>query len=170
MEFRKHTRRLIVAVAGCAAMASAVAGPLTDYAENRRIDWMWRAQTVTLPGTWYFSLHTAACSDSATGTEVTGGSYARVGVAASLTNFAGTQSAGSTTASTGTGATTSNNGAITFPAPTANWGSVTHVGVWDASSGGNMWVCQALSQAKTVNNGDAAPSFPAAQFTFRDDD
>lgn len=159
---------LVVGIA--AGLAPALAGPTTDFAENKRIDWMWRGQTVTLPGTWYFGLLTGACSDSAAGTEVSGGSYARVGVVASLANFAGTQSAGSTTASSGTGATTSNNGVITFAAPTANWGVITHVGVYDASSGGNLWICQALTASKTVNNGDAAPSFPAAAFTFRDDD
>ena len=38
------------------------------------------------------------------------------------------------TASTGTGGNTSNNNAITFPAPSANWGVVTSVGVFDAAT------------------------------------
>lgn len=78
----------------------------------------------------YFALFTSDPTETgAAGTEITGGAYARVAVTASLANFAGTQSAGSTTASSGTGGTTSNNGTITFPAPTANWGSVTHIGI-----------------------------------------
>jgi hypothetical protein len=86
-----------------------------------------------------------------------------------LTNFAGTQAAGSTTASSGTGGTTSNNGAITFPAPTANWGSVVAFGIFDALSGGNLLFYANLTVAKTVNNGDAAPSFAAAALTVQED-
>jgi hypothetical protein len=107
--------------------------------------------------------------DAGSGTEVTGGSYARVAVTANLTNFSGTQSTGSTTASSGTSGTSSNNNAITFPAPTANWGTCTGWRMWDAASGGNAWVYSALTVAKTVNNGDAAPSFAAAALTIQID-
>lgn len=142
---------------------------MTDYLENKIIDAMFRGQAYTMPATIYVGLLTAACSDSSAGTEVSGGSYARVSVTSSLANWAGTQSSGSTTASTGTGGTTSNNGTITFPAPTANWGSVTHFALYDASSSGNMLFCQALTTSKTVNNGDAAPSFAAAALTVQID-
>lgn len=142
---------------------------LSDYLENKLIDQLFRGQAYTFPTTLYFALLTAAPSDTGGGTEVTGGSYVRVGVTASLANFAGTQSAGSTTASSGTGGTTSNNGAVTFAAPTANWGSVTHVAIYDASTAGNLLMWNALGTAKTVNNGDTAPSFAAAAFTFQID-
>ena len=152
---------------------------MTDFLENKLIDWLLRAQAIgitgasaaagTGPTALFFGLFTAAPSDTGGGTEVTGGSYARVSVSTSLANFAGTQSSGSTTASSGTGGTTSNNGTITFPAPTANWGTVTHFGVFDASSGGNLLIHGALTVSKTVNNGDAAPSFAAAAFTFQID-
>ncbi len=145
------------------------AGSMTDYLENKIVDWLFRAQTFTPPTDLYIGLNTAACSDSSTGTEVTGGSYARVTVAANMTQWAGTQSAGSTTASSGTGGTTSNNNAITFPAPTANWGTVTHFGLFDATSGGNQLFCAALTTSKTINNGDAAPSFAAAALTVQID-
>lgn len=110
-------------------------------------------------------------SDSAvlTGAEVAGGSYARATLAASLANFAGTQSAGSTTASTGTGATTSNNAVITFPTPSANWGTVAAILVRDAPAAGNQLVHAVLSQPKTINNGDPAPSFAAGAFTYQED-
>lgn len=142
---------------------------LTDFAENKIIDALFRAQSLGAPATLYAALFTAAPSDTGGGTEVSGGSYARVAVTSALANWAGTQSAGSTVASTGTGGTTSNNGAITFPAPTANWGSITHVALFDAATSGNMWVYSALTVAKTVNNGDAAPSFAAAALTFQID-
>lgn len=141
----------------------------TNYLENQMIDWFFRGQTFTPPTNLHFALFTVAPTDAGGGTEVSGGSYARVSVARSLTSFAGTQSAGSTTASTGTGGTTSNNAAITFPAPTANWGSIVGMGVYDASTGGNLLFYGNLTQAKTVNNGDAAPSFPAGTWTYQED-
>lgn len=139
---------------------------LSDYLENKLIDWLLRGQSFTPPATVYVGLLTAAPSDSGGGTEVSGGSYARVAVTSSLANWAGTQSAGSTSASSGTSGQTSNNGAITFPAPTGNWGVVTHFGIYDASTSGNLLIHGALAQSKTVNNGDAAPSYPAAALTI----
>lgn len=138
---------------------------LSDYLENNLIDHILRGQAFpTLPSNVHFALFTAAPSDSGGGTEVSGGSYARVSVARSLANFAGTQSAGSTTASSGTGGVTSNNGTITFPTPTANWGTVTHWGVFDASSGGNLLFHGALTTSRVINNGDGPVSFAAAAF------
>lgn len=162
-------RSLALAAALSLSVGLAHADAFTNYLENQLVDFLFRAQTFTPPASFHVSLHTAACSDSSSGTEVTGGSYARVAVTRSLANMAGTQSAGSTTASSGTGGTTSNNNAITFPSPTANWGTVTHFGIWDASSAGNMWVCQALTTSKTVNNGDAAPVFNAGSMTIQVD-
>lgn len=144
---------------------AASAQSLTNYAENKLVDAVFRGQALGAPATLYVSLHTSACSDSSAGTEVSGGSYARVAVTSGLTQWAGTQSAGSTTASSGTGGQTSNNAAITFPAPTANWGTVTHFGLFDASTSGNMWICQSLTTSKTVNASDAAPSFSAGALT-----
>jgi len=152
---------------------------LSDFAENKIIDWLLRAQAIgitgasaaagTGPTAVYVGLLTAAPSDSGGGTEVTGGSYARQTVTSALTAWAGTQSAASTTASSGTGGTTSNNNVITFPAPTANWGVVTHFGVYDAVTTGNLLFWAVLTASKTVNNGDAAPSFAAAALTFQID-
>lgn len=154
---------------GLALSAIATAGALTDYAENKLVDAVFRAQSLGAPATWYVGLDTVSCTETGGGTEVTGGSYARVAVSASLTAWAGTQSAGSTTASSGTGGTTSNNAAITFPAPTANWGQVVSFRVWDAASSGNAWLCQTLTTAKTINNGDSAPAFNAGSLTIQID-
>ncbi len=152
---------------------------LTDAFENKLIDFLFRGQALGLanstaaagtgPSNIYVGLFTAAPTDSTAGTEVTGGSYARVTVAATLANWAGTQAAASTTASTGTGGTTSNNNAVTFAAPTANWGTIVAAGLFDSASGGMLLALGALSVSKTVNNGDAAPSFAAAQLTFQID-
>lgn len=152
---------------------------LTDYMENKLIDFLLRGQALgitgasaaagTGPTTLYLGLLTANPTDSTAGTEVTGGSYARVAITSSLANWAGTQSAGSTVASSGTGGTTSNNGVVTFPAPTANWGVVTGFGIYDASTAGNLLIYGALTVSKTINNGDAAPSFAAGAATVQID-
>ena len=147
--------------------ASVYAGALTNYAENKVVDHMFRTTTWT-PSTVYIGLMTSACSDTGAGTEVTGGSYARVSVTKGDAQWKGTH--GSTTGdSSGTSGTISNAAAITFPAPTANWGTVTHWGVWDASSSGNLLVCDDLTTSKTINNGDAAPSFAIDALTFQID-
>lgn len=165
----KKLFRPLLATALLAIASFAQAAALSDYAENKIVDAVLRGQTLGAPATGYVALYTACPTDSAAGTEVTGGSYARVAVTASLANWAGTQSAGSTTASSGTGGTTSNNGAITFPAPTANWGTVTCWAITDAASAGNVWIYAALTVNKTINNGDAAPAFAAGAATFQAD-
>lgn len=160
---------LITCVVLLMTACNANAAAFTDYAENKLVDTIFRAQSSGIPASWYIGLDTVACGETGSGTEVTGGSYARVAVTSSLANWAGTQSAGSTVASSGTGGTTSNNGTITFPAPSANWGSVSSVRVWDASTSGNAWLCFNLTVAKTINNGDAAPSFAAGSLTVQVD-
>lgn len=152
---------------------------MSDTLENKLIDWFFRGQAIgitgasaaagTGPTSLYVGLLTAAPSDTGGGTEVTGGSYARASVASSLANWAGTQAAASTVASSGTSGTTSNNNAITFNAPSANWGSITHFGIYDAVSGGTLLFWGALTTAKTVNNGDAAPSFAAGALSIQID-
>ena len=137
----------------------------TDYLENKIVDWFFRGQAFIPPATIYVAAYTVAPTDAGGGTEVSGGSYARVAITSSLTNWAGTQGAGTTTASTGTNGTTSNNITITFPSPTANWGTIVAIGLFDAASGGNLLKYGNLTTSKTVNNGDAAPSFVAGALT-----
>jgi hypothetical protein len=143
---------------------------MSDYLENKIVDWLLRGQTFTPPATIYVALFTTNDNDAnSSAVEVSGGSYARVAVTSSLSNWAGTQGSGTTVASSGTSGTTSNNNTITFPAPTANWGTITGVGIFDASTSGNLLFYGALSQSKTVNNGDAAPNFPAAALSVQVD-
>lgn len=117
--------------------------------------------TVT-DGTAVWTEHTPSLDANTNVPEVSGGAYARVSITRGLTTWSGTQGAGTTVASTGTGGQSSNNGAVTFPAPTANWGVLYGMGLYDAATVGNLWLWAPLTTPKTVNNADPAPSFPAA--------
>lgn len=117
---------------------------MSDYLESALRGHLFRGAAYTAPGTLYFALFTAAPSDSGGGTEVSGGSYARVGVTPSTANF---------TAASSTNGITTNANAISFPTATANWGTVTHIGVFDASSGGNLLFWMALTASQAVNSG-----------------
>jgi len=110
----------------------------SDFMENKIIDHMLRNQAYTPPATVYVALYTTDPTDADTGTEVSGGSYAR-------------QDAGLSAAS---GGASSNAADITFPQATADWGTITHVGLRDALTAGNLLMHSPLDASKTVNNGD----------------
>lgn len=135
--------------------------PLTNFLRNKVYDHVFRNRSYTVPSNIYVALYTAAPTAAGGGTEVSGGSYARVHVGPSDTDWTATQG-GTSGASSGTDGTGENAATITFPAPTGSWGVVTHVGIFDASTSGNLlWFAQ-LGQPKTVNSGDPAPTFQAA--------
>lgn len=138
---------------------------LSDYLENALIDHLFRTTNYTAPTALYVALFTAAPSDSGGGTEVSGGSYARANLAPSNTNWEGTHG-NNTGASSGTGGATQNSVAITFPVPSADWGTITNFAIFDAVTSGNMLIHGALTANKTVNNGDPAPSFPIDSLDF----
>lgn len=142
---------------------------MSDYLENKLIDQLFRGVAYTFPTSLYAALFTVTPTDSTAGTEVTGGSYARVAIACNSTNFSNTQNSG-TGVSTGSTGTTTNLTAITWAtAPTANWGSVVGCALMDASTAGNVMAFCVLGTAKTINNGDPAPSFAAGALTFQID-
>ena len=113
---------------------------LSDHAEALLLDWLMTNGTATRPTAWYVALYTAAPSDSGGGTEVSGSGYARQAV-----TFA---------AATSPGGTTSNTGAVSFTASGGNWGTITHIGIHDALSGGNLLWHGAMTASKIVNDGD----------------
>jgi hypothetical protein len=130
----------------------------SDYLENKLIDHLFRAATFAKPAGLFVALFTAAPSDLGGGTEVAGGGYARANLAPSDTNWKATQG-GTAGASSGAGGLTANAVQILFPAPSANWGTVTHFGIFDAVTGGNLLIWDALTAPRTILNGDPAPSF-----------
>lgn len=54
-------------------------------------------------------------------------------------------------------------------APSANWGVIAGWTSNDAATAGNAWDWSVLATPKTVNNGDAAPSFPASAMSIQID-
>lgn len=124
----------------------------SDYLEGEIIKHIFRSGSFTKPTVLAVALLTAAPSDSGGGTEVSGGGYVRV---------TANPADGTWAAPTGGNGQTSNSSTITFPSPTDDWGSATHFAVYDAATGGNLLYRGALAQAKTINNGDSAPSFAA---------
>ncbi len=159
-------------VLGCALIftsASVSAGALTNYAENHIVDHVFRgtAFSESSPASYYVALYTTSCSDSAAGTEVSGGSYARVAIARGTSAWNGTH--GDTTgASSGTNGTISNASAVTFTTSTADWGTVTHWGIVDASTSGNPIVCAALTASRNITTG-STPSFATGSLTVQID-
>lgn len=127
---------------------------MSDYLENAIVKHLFRTGSYTKPTELNIALYTAAPSDAGGGTEVGGGKgYARVNLPPLDANWAATS---------GIDGHTDNLSAITFGAPTADWGTITHVGIFDES--GNLLLWGALTTPKTVNNGDPAPSFAIAAF------
>lgn len=109
----------------------------SNYLETEVLDWAFSTGTATRPTAWYLALYTAAPSDTGGGTEVSGGGYARQSVVFTVT-----------------GNTASNNAAIEFPTATASYGTVTHIGVFDASTAGNLLAYAALTTSKAIDTGD----------------
>lgn len=135
---------------------------LTAFAQNHVLDALVRRVTLVTPTTWYVALvTTAGANNFLAGVEVSGGSYARAAVPATLGAWAGTQGDGSTGVSIGLGGNTSNNATILFPSPTASWGAIVGYELWDQVVNGTRWVYDILSVPLTVSVGDPAPAFPA---------
>jgi hypothetical protein len=130
---------------------------LSTYMENAIIDHLFRNQAFSPPTTLYFALFTAAPTDAGAGTEVSGGSYARVAKTASTNGF--------TAAS---GGTATNSEDIDFGTASADWGTVTHFAVFDALTSGNLLGWGVLGTAKTINSGDGG-KFLAGSLTLDPD-
>jgi hypothetical protein len=123
---------------------------LTNYGENKVAD-MLRGQGLTLPTAWRLTPLSAASDSSVT--EMTGSGLARFSMTRNLTNWKSTQ--GDNIASSGSTKTTSNSVLIDMGTATAAIGTVSHVGLFDASSGGNCWAYAPLSTPIVTANGVA---------------
>lgn len=115
----------------------------SNYLENKVMGHVFGGAAYSAPSTLYLALYTSDPGEGNTGTEVSGGSYARQTVAFTVTNNLAT-----------------NTSAIEFPVATGTWGTVTHIGVMDALTTGNLLAYAQLSSSKAVSAGDAL-RFPA---------
>lgn len=103
-------------------------------------------------------------------TEVSGSSYARVAVVSNTTNWASTGGATTTTnPSAGTSGVTSNNVAINFPTPSGAWGLCVFVGIFDASTAGNLLEFGGLTVALNVTSSSTPINFPISSLVVTDD-
>ena len=109
----------------------------SNYLETDVLDFAFTTGTATRPTAWYVALYTAAPGEGGGGTEVSTGGYARQSVTFSVS-----------------GNTASNTAAVEYPTATASYGTVTHVGIFDASSGGNLLAYSALNVSKLIDTGD----------------
>lgn len=111
---------------------------LSNYLENKLLDHVLRNVSYTSPTTVYVGLYTSDPADDNSGTEVSGGSYAR-------------QILSVTTAS---GGIVTSSADVTFPQATASWGTISHLGLLDAITSGNLLMHTALTTSKTIDSGD----------------
>jgi hypothetical protein len=129
----------------------------SEYLENAILDHVLGGPDYTRPGTLYIALYTVAPTDAGGGTEVAGGSYARVAVTNNSTNFPAAA-----------GGAKTNGTLIEFAEATANWGTVVAVGIFDASTSGNLLYWAPLGTSKPVNIGDKA-KFEPGDLDFTED-
>lgn len=110
----------------------------SNYLENKILDHVLKNVSYTSPTTAYVGLFTSDPTDAGSGTECSGGSYAR-------------QVLSVTTAS---GGITTSSADINFPQASSNWGTISHIGILDALTSGNLLMHTPLTTSKTIETGD----------------
>jgi len=111
---------------------------MSNYLETALINATLRNTSYTSPTTVYVGLYTSDPTDAGSGTEVSGGSYARTAV----------------TFGAPSGGVSTNSAAVEFPQATGSWGTVAYIGILDASTSGNLLYHTALDASKTIASGD----------------
>ena len=111
---------------------------ISDYLENALLNAVFRNVPYTSPASVYIALYTSDPTDADTGVEVSGGGYERQPV----------------TFNAPTNGQMTNSGDVIFPVATADWGTITHIGLRDAPIGGNLLYHAPLNINKTILSGD----------------
>lgn len=111
---------------------------MSDYLENEILDHILRNAAYTPASTVYIGLSTGSFADGNSGTELSGSGYTRKSIAFDAAS----------------GGTTDNTSAIDFPTATGSWGTVSHWGLFDAATSGNLLIHGAFSASKAVASGD----------------
>jgi len=129
---------------------------MTNYLENKLVDFLFRGVSFSPPSTLYIALCTASPSDSSTGstiTEVSGGNYARQSIVSNTTNWSTTNADNGATSS-GTTGTTTNSVSVAWTSVTWS-GTVNSVAICDSLTGGNVLFYANLASNVTVSSGDS---------------
>lgn len=132
-----------------------MASGISTYLKHALINHVFRTTKHTAAGTLYAALYTAAPNAGGGGTEVTGGSYARVAIPVADSSWDAPSSGATQNAIT-----------VTFPTPTGNWGTIVAMGIHDDVSTGNLIAFGDLTVSKSVTSGDGAPSFVIGDLDF----
>ena len=111
---------------------------MSDYLELEILDHILGTGAYTMPSAVYVGLSTGSFNDDNSGTELSGNNYTRKAI-----TF-GAASSGTAT----------NNAAVEFNAATGSWGTVSHFGIFDAASSGNLLIHGALTASKVIETGD----------------
>mgnify|MGYP001457420405 FL=1 len=111
----------------------------SNYLENKVIDHFLGTSSTSAPSNVYMGLFTSNPTDANSGTEVSGNGYSRQVITFNAA------SSGSAT----------NSSAETFTASGGNWGTITHFGIFDASTSGNLLYHGALTDDKVIEDGDS---------------
>lgn len=132
---------------------------LTHYGEEQVLDWFSQGVDLTAPTNLHVALHTADPGQNPDGTtEVSAGDYGRVETAAG-TDWDVTGNAPRTT---------DNTSEISFGTASNDWGTISHVSLWDAATGGNCLAAYDLSTSKAIDTDDEAV-FAAGDLSFQVD-
>jgi hypothetical protein len=116
---------------------------ISNYLADPINDWLHGGSAAYTPsGTTYFALMTVMPTGAGGGTEVSGGSYARVAVTNNSTNWPAS-----------TSGVKANGTAITFPTATADWGLIVGIAEYSASTSGNLLTFAPLATSRSVLNG-----------------
>ena len=111
---------------------------MSDYLELKFLDHFTGTASTSAPSAVYLGLATGSIGDDASGSELTGNNYSRKAI---------------TFASASSGSIASNAN-VEFDPATGSWGDVSHWGIFDASSSGNLLFHGSFTSAKTIASGD----------------
>jgi hypothetical protein len=112
---------------------------MSNYLELEVLDHVLSVGAYSMPADIYLGLSVGSMAEDASGTELSGSSYARQAI----------------TFAAASGGSASSNATVTFPTATGSWGTVAYWSIWDAASSGNMMLHGVFAASKAIGTGDA---------------
>lgn len=111
---------------------------MSNYLENGLLNAVLRNTSYTSPTTVYVGLYTSNPGEGNTGTECSGTGYARK----------------SATFGAPSDGVCTNSASVEFDQATGSWGTISHVGLLDAITSGNLLFYTDITTSKTIETGD----------------